>query len=179
MEIPRVGFPLLCNNWRSLAVFEEVTPVLLHSAGRHFNLKFKYKDVSEELKCWEPWATAWPKAKDITPSTNWRREAQKFKPKRWTIFLERTRKRTLEPVQRHRRENFWGTNRTHNYGLFLAHRCRHELNWFRRLGFLQWRRIERRWCTMGLKRRVAAPQITRLVAWERSLRIQNVFIVWN
>ena len=55
------------------------------------------------------------------------------KKKRWTIFLERTRgpssvRRTLEPFQRQRLEDFWETGWS-ACGLFRAHRYYLELNW--------------------------------------------------
>ena len=47
--------------------------------------------ISEDLKCWGAWnTTCRHKAKDITPSVTWMRDAGKRK--RSTIFLERMRK---------------------------------------------------------------------------------------
>ena len=77
--------------------------------------------------------TTWGnKAKDITPSIAWRREAWKeealddlpWKDERGPSSI----RRTLEPFQRRRWGNFWETGWS-AYGLFRAHRHHTELNW--------------------------------------------------
>ena len=88
---------------------------------------------SEDLKCWEAWdSTCGHKAKDITPSIAWRREALKeetlddlpWKDERGPSSI----RRTLEPFQRQRWGNFWETGWS-AYGLFRALRYHLELDW--------------------------------------------------
>ena len=88
---------------------------------------------SEDLKCWEAWdTTCGHRAEDITPLITWRREACKeealddlpWKDERGTSTI----RRTLEPFQRLRWENFWEMGWS-AYGLFRAHRYHLELNW--------------------------------------------------
>ena len=88
---------------------------------------------SEDLKCWEAWdTTCGRKAKDITPSIAWRREALKeealddlpWQDERGPSSI----RLTFEPFQRQRCGNFWETGWS-AYGLFRAHRYHLELNW--------------------------------------------------
>ena len=67
---------------------------------------------SEDLKCWGAWNTSCPhKAKDIMPSTIWRKEAWKevmldnllWKDERGPSSI----RWTLQPFQRQRWRNFW------------------------------------------------------------------------
>ena len=88
---------------------------------------------SEDLQCWGARdTTCGYKAKDITPSITWRREAWKeealddlpWKDERGLSSI----RRTLEPFQRRHWGNFW-EKECRAYGLFLAHGFRLELNW--------------------------------------------------
>ena len=88
---------------------------------------------SEDLKYWEAWnPTCEHKAKGITPSITWRREAWKeeaqddrpWKDERGSLSI----RRTLESFQRQGWRNFWETGWS-AYGLFRAHRYHLELNW--------------------------------------------------
>ena len=87
----------------------------------------------EDLECWGTWdSTCGYKAKDITPSIAWRREAWKeealdelpWKNQRGSSSI----RQTLEPFQRRHRGNFWSAYIIY-YGLFRAHRYHLELNW--------------------------------------------------
>ena len=86
---------------------------------------------SEDLKCWEAWdTTCGHKAKDITPSIVWRREARKeealddllWKDERGPSSI----RRTLEPFQRQRWRNAWETAGAH---MGFSERINSILNW--------------------------------------------------
>ena len=88
--------------------------------------------VSEDLKCWGAWDTnRGHKAKDITPSIAWRREAWKeealddlpWKDERGSSSIWRTQ----EPFQRQCWGNVWEREWS-TYGLFRAHRYHIEVN---------------------------------------------------
>ena len=69
---------------------------------------------SEDLKCWGVWdSTCGHKAKDITPSIAWRREAWKEEALDDLHWKDERRPssitQTLEPFQRQRWGNFWET----------------------------------------------------------------------
>ena len=90
-------------------------------------------DMRSDLNCWGAWdTTCGHKAKDITPSIAWRREARKeealndlpWKDERGPSSV----RRTLEPFQRRHWGKFWETG-WGAYGLFRAHRYHLELNW--------------------------------------------------
>ena len=87
---------------------------------------------SEDLKCWAARdTTCGYKAKDITPSIAWRREAWKeealddlpWKDERRSSGVNQTK-----PFQRRHWGNFWETGWS-PYGHFRAHKCHLELNW--------------------------------------------------
>ena len=89
---------------------------------------------SEDLKCWGGWdTTCRNKAKDITSSIAWRREAWKeeavgdlpWKDERGPSSV----RRTLEQFQPQRWGNAWDTGWS-AYGLFRAHRYHLELKWW-------------------------------------------------
>ena len=98
---------------------------------------------SEDLKCWGAWdTTCGYKARDITPSIAWRREA--WKEKALDIFLIRTRqghsqsntetvsKATLRKLLRDRVEHIW---------VFQAHRYHLKLNWNEKYILKKWDRV--------------------------------------
>jgi len=89
---------------------------------------------SEDLKWWGAWdTTCGHKAKDITPSIAWRREAWKeealddlpWKDERGPSSI----KRTLELFERRRWGNLWEMGWTACYRPFRTHRYHLELNW--------------------------------------------------
>ena len=88
---------------------------------------------SEDLKCWGAWDTTCRyKAKDVTPSSSWRRETLKeeaiddlpWQDERGPSSI----RRTLKPFQRRHWGNFWETGWS-ACGLFRAHRFHLELKW--------------------------------------------------
>ena len=96
-------------------------------------------------KCWGAWDnTCGYKAKDITPSIHWRREAWKdealddlpWKDERAIVNQTNTGtvskasliRQTLEPFQKRDWGNFWETG-WNTYGLFWVQRYNLELNW--------------------------------------------------
>ena len=88
---------------------------------------------SEARKCCGAWdTTCGHKAKDITQSIAWRREAWKAGALDDLLWKDERRpssiRRTLEPYQRHRWGNFRETGWS-AYGLFRAHIYHAELNW--------------------------------------------------
>ena len=85
----------------------------------------------KDLKCWEAWdTTCGQKAKDITPSMAWRREALKeevlddlpWKGERGPSSI----RWTFEPFQRQRWENDWETGGAH---MTFSERINTILNW--------------------------------------------------
>ena len=141
---------------------------------------------SEDLKCWEAWdTTCGHKAKDITPSIAWRREAWKeealddlpWKDERGPSSI----RRTLEPFQRQRWGNFWETGWS-AYGLFRVHRYYLELNWTEQMIFF--RQGQKKFCCTVLHSVAKGAKLTNgaelASGFERGISfICDALIGWN